>query len=108
MGIDVRIDDPVVTVHIPAFLRRFSEGAEEAIVSGFTVSEALSALEREHPGILSQVLAPDGSIRPSVELFLGGNDIRCLQGLATPIASEELLAIVPVEARRPGERPVCH
>jgi molybdopterin converting factor small subunit len=108
MGTDVRIDDPVVTVHIPEFLRRYTDGAEESIVSGFTVGEALSALEREHPGILSQVFEAGGGIRSSVELFLGGNDIRCLQGLATPIAGEELLAIVPVEATRGTRAPVCH
>lgn len=88
------IDDPVLTVHIPAHLRHFSNGADEALVSGFTVAEALASLEREHPGILAGVIGPDGEIDDTVDLFLGAHPIECLQGLATPVGSEELLAIV--------------
>lgn len=89
------IDDPIVTVHVPAVLRSYTEGVPEAMVSGYTVREALLALEREHPGVLAHVLEPDGGVSDSMRLFVGGCDVRTRQGLETPLAGEDVLAIVP-------------
>lgn len=89
------IDDPIVTVHIPPALRPLTRGLQEAMVSGYTVREALLALEREHPGVLPHILGPEGRIGDSVRLFLGGCDVRTRQGLETPLAGEDVLAIVP-------------
>jgi molybdopterin converting factor small subunit len=95
--IESLLDDPVVTVHVPPALRRYTQGADETTVSGVTVGEALASLGREHPGILSEVMAEDGSVRAEFELFLGGTPVRELAGLETPIGFEELLAIVPAK-----------
>jgi hypothetical protein len=100
MMIESMLDDPVVTVHVPPALRRFTQGADEATVSGVTVGEALASLGREHPGILAEVMADDGSVRPTFELYLGGTPVLEPAGLDTPIGFEELLAIVP--AKRAG------
>lgn len=90
-----QIEDPVLTVHVPQSLRHYCGGAEESLVSGFTVGEALTSLDNEHPGILAELLAPDGSVRSHINIFLGATPIRSLQGLATPVGFEELIAIVP-------------
>lgn len=100
--VETMLDDPVVTVHVPEFLRGYTRGADETMVCGVTVAEALASLEREHPGILAEVLTAEGGIRPSLEVFLGGTNVLELQGLETPIGVEELVAIVPV---RPAARP---
>lgn len=89
------IESPVVSIHIPPLLRHFTGGADEVTVSGDTVGDALEALDHEHPGILAQLISPAGSLAPQVEVYLGGNSIRRLQGLATPVALEEVISIVP-------------
>lgn len=89
------LDAPVVTIHIPEPLRRLTGGADEVTVSGETVADALAALEREHPGILAHLLDAQGEVGPGMDLYLGAEPIRDLDGLATPIMAEELLAIVP-------------
>lgn len=103
--VETMLDDPVVTVHVPEFLRGYTRGADETMVCGVTVAEALASLGREHPGILAEVLTTEGGIcgiRESVEVFLGGTNVLELQGLETPIGFEELIAIVPVRrAARP-------
>jgi hypothetical protein len=93
------LDDPVVTVHVPPTLRRFTQGADETTVSGVTVGEALASLGREHPGILSEVMDDSGKVRSEYELYLGGSPVNELAGLDTPVGFEELLAIVPAKPR---------
>jgi len=100
---ETMLDDPVVTVHVPSFLRRYTQGAEETMVCGLTVGEALASLEREHPGIAAELLTTDGDMRNSIEIFLGGTNVLQLSGLATPVGSEELIAILP--ASQAGPRP---
>ena len=89
------LDAPVVTIHIPAPLRCFTDGADEVTVSGDTVADALAALDREHPGILAHVLGGEDELDPQMDIYLGAENIRELNGLDTPIGMEELLAIVP-------------
>ena len=97
--VETMLDEPVVTVHVPEFLRAFTQGADETMVCGVTVGEALASLEREHPGILGQVLSAEGAIQDAVEIFLGGTNVLALQGLETRIEFEELIAIVPAQRR---------
>lgn len=88
------IDSPVVSVHIPPVLRRYTHGQDEVTVSGDTVAEALEALEHEHPGILGEVLDERGQVDAHMEVFLGGRPINQLQGLITPIELEESIYLI--------------
>ncbi|MFC5302063.1 molybdopterin-synthase adenylyltransferase MoeB [Azospira restricta] len=87
-----------VTVRIPTPLRGFTGGADSVTVSAATVGEALAALGDAHPGILERVLGADGEPRQFVNLYLGADDVRRRQGLATPLAAGEVLAIIPAVA----------
>ena len=98
------IEEPVVAVHIPPELRRFTQGRDEVMASGDTVRDVLESLDHEHPGVLSQVLSPTGDIVPALDVWLGGSEVRALAGLATPVGLEELVAIVPAGSR-PVSRP---
>jgi molybdopterin converting factor small subunit len=86
---------PVVTVHIPHALRRYTAGHEEVMASGETVGEVLQAIGREYPAFGAHLLQRDGSLRPGLAVYLGPSSVRDLQGLATPVALEELVSIVP-------------
>ncbi|MBI2308318.1 MAG: molybdopterin-synthase adenylyltransferase MoeB [Rhodocyclales bacterium] len=87
-----------VTIRIPTPLRGFTAGADSVAVVAATVGEALQALGRAHPGILERVLAPDGEPRQFVNIYLGADNVRVRQGLATPLAAGEVLAIIPAVA----------
>lgn len=89
------IEEPVVAVHIPPGLRRYTQGYEEVMACGDTVQDVLESLGHEHPGVLAQVLQDSGKIMPALEIWLGGSNIDELQGLATPVGLEELVSIVP-------------
>lgn len=90
------IEAPVVSIHIPASLRGYTDGAEEVTVSGETVGEALVALGHEHPAILERLM--DGSsLRPYMNVYLHGANILTLEGLDTPVAAEDVLTIISMD-----------
>ncbi len=93
-----------VQIRIPMPLRNYTSGAGEVLVSATTVGEALAALGAAHDGILSRVLSPEGEVRQFVNIFLGSRNVRTLQGLATPVASGDVISIVPAVAGGIGAR----
>ncbi len=49
-----------------------------------TVREVLDDLVERHPALGAQILA-NGGIAPFVNVYLGGEDVRTLDGLDTPV-----------------------
>lgn len=89
------IESPVVSIHIPALLRPYADGAEEVTVSGETVAEALEALGHEHPELLERLMEPSGDrLRPYINVYLHGINIVTLDGLDTALAPEDVLTII--------------
>lgn len=87
-----------VTVHVPTPLRRLTDGQARVEVIAGTVSELLAALEAAHPGMAEKLLDENGSVRRYVNLYVNDEDIRFLQGMATPLADGDVIAIVPAIA----------
>lgn len=81
-------------IRIPTPLRPFTGGTEYVFVSGRTVGEALSDLMQQHPE-LEPHLFNDGSLRSFVNVFLGEEDIRHLNGVETAVAEGDQLLIIP-------------
>ena len=87
-----------LNVRIPTQLRTLSGGAGEVQVEGSTVGEALKALDVAHPGMGDRLFDEGGNLRRFVNVFLADEDVRFLEGLATPVADGETLSIVPAVA----------
>ena len=87
-----------LTVRIPTQLRTLTGGAGEVEVDGSTVGEALKALDAAHPGFADRLFDEGGSLRRFVNVFLAEEDVRFLDGLATPVAAGQTLSIVPAVA----------
>ncbi len=81
-------------IRIPSPLRPYTRDSEYVSVKGRTVGEALSDLTRQFPG-LEPHLFNDGKLRSFVNVFLGEEDIRYLNGVETPIAEGDQLLIIP-------------
>lgn len=89
------IDSPVVSIHIPPHLRPLADGHDEVTTSGNTVGEALLALEHAYPALAEKIVRSNGQLQPSVDVYLGAMSIRARDGVATDIAGEEVISIVP-------------
>ena len=86
-----------VTVRIPTQLRSLAGGAAEVAVDGATVGEALRALDAAHPGF-EERLFDNGTLRRFVNVFVADEDIRYLDGVATPLPDGTVVSIVPAVA----------
>ena len=87
-----------VKVRIPTQLRSLAAGAGEVEVEGATVGEALKALDAAHPGLAERLFDENGNVRRFVNVFVGEEDIRFLDGLGTPVPSGALVSVVPAVA----------
>lgn len=87
-----------VTIRIPMPLRSYTAGADEVKVEATSVGEALRALNASYDGLAPRVLSPEGELRQFVNVFVGGHNVRSLQGLATRLADGDVISIVPAVA----------
>ena len=87
-----------VTVKIPSQLRGVVGGAAEAHADGGTVGEVLEGLYTQHGELRERIAGEDGELRRFVNVYLKGEDIRFLDGLATPVADGDEVTILPAVA----------
>jgi molybdopterin converting factor small subunit len=87
-----------VTVKIPTQLRPATGGASEAQVEGTTVAEVLDALFASFTELRERISDEGGSLRRFVNVYVGGEDIRFLDGLATAVPDGAELTILPAVA----------
>jgi sulfur-carrier protein len=87
-----------VTVRIPTQLRELSGGAPEITAEAGTVAEVLAQLDVAHPGFGERLFDDQGELRRFVNVFVADEDIRFLEGVATPVESGQTVSIVPAVA----------
>lgn len=90
-----RADTGDVIVRIPGPLRPLTDGRGEVLVPAGTVAEALETLAIRHPGLRRHLLTDEGAVRDYVNIFLGDDDVRYLDGVATAAPAGSILTIVP-------------
>ncbi|MEW6439293.1 MAG: MoaD/ThiS family protein [bacterium] len=87
----------MVVVRIPSSLGEWFRGQDEVRCEGATVAECIEHLDRSFPGLKARLLDQRGEIASAL-LFLNGDNIRHLGGLATPVREGDELGIIPLAA----------
>jgi len=87
-----------VTVKIPTQLRSAAGGVSEALVEGATVATALDDLYAQFGELRARIADDDGTLRRFVNVYVGGEDIRFLDGLETPVVDGGEITILPAVA----------
>lgn len=87
-----------ISIRIPPALRSFTGGSDEVAVDAGTVGAAIDALEGQHGGIKERICGADGKVLRFVNLFVGEEDIRMLDGLDTALKEGETISIIPAMA----------
>jgi len=85
----------MTTLRIPTPLRAYTSGKGEVQVTGAKISEALTDLTNQFPAIKPHIFNEGGELRPFVNLFVGENNIKDLQGVDTPIKDGEKIMLIP-------------
>ncbi|MFI4992374.1 MAG: ubiquitin-like small modifier protein 1 [Solirubrobacterales bacterium] len=87
-----------VVVKIPTQLRAAAGGDAEAQIDGATVQEVLDGLFDRYGELRARISDDDGSLRRFVNVYVAGEDIRFLNGLATPVPAGAEVTILPAVA----------
>jgi adenylyltransferase/sulfurtransferase len=85
----------MTTLKIPTPLRQYTNGQAEVAVSGTNVASAMRNLVEQYPALEQHLYDGEGELRAFVNLFLGENNTRDLQGLETPLSEGDTLRIIP-------------
>jgi len=81
------------TVCIPTPLRVHTGGKDEVSAAGATVAEVIDDLETKFPGIMAKLL-DDKGVRRFVNIFVGDEDIRFMDGTSTPVSDGDEISII--------------
>ncbi|TCM41012.1 ubiquitin-like small modifier protein 1 [Kribbella sp. VKM Ac-2568] len=88
-----------VVVKLPTVLRPFAGGVERVEVTSAeaetTVGAVFAALEQEHPALRRRLTDEQGALRRHVNVFLGNDNVRDLDGLGTTLTDGDELLILP-------------
>ncbi len=87
-----------VSVRIPTILRTYTGGESEVTADGADLAAVLENLEANYPGIKARILDDSGEIRRFVNVYVGNEDVRFLDGLATATPAGTQLSIIPAVA----------
>jgi sulfur-carrier protein len=81
-----------VTVYLSGHLKNFTSGQTEVALDSDlgSVADALESLWRVHPALRDRILTEQGDIRQHVNVFLGNEDVKRLDGLKTIIDTNEI------------------
>jgi molybdopterin synthase sulfur carrier subunit len=90
-----------VHVRVPTQLRDVTNGERSVTVhvdddAAPTVDAVLDALATAHPALERRIRDERGGIRPHVNLFVGADNVRDLDGTATTLAHGQDLSVIPV------------
>ncbi len=86
-----------IEVRIPTILRTYTDGEKAVTGSGATLADLLDDLESRHSGLQARLLDA-GKLRRFVNVYLNDEDVRFLDGLATPLKEGDVVTVLPAVA----------
>jgi sulfur-carrier protein len=86
------------SVRVPTILRTYTKGESEVSADGATLADVLDSLDSTYPGIKRRVIDEQGRLRRFVNVYVGSDDVRFSEGLATAIPDGAQVSIIPAVA----------
>jgi molybdopterin converting factor small subunit len=87
----------MTVVRIPPTLRSDVGGVRQLEATGDTVGDVIDDLVERYPPLRDQLLQ-NGGLASFVNVFLGGEDVRTLDGLETPVGHDSTVILLPAMA----------
>ena len=85
---------PAVTIHVPAALRKYCDGASAVSVSAPSVRASLEELERSHSSLHRNLCDEAGTVRRHLNVFVNTSHVRDRDGLDTALAPGDVVTIL--------------
>ena len=87
-----------VSVRIPTILRTYTGGESEVSAEGDTLAAVLDDLDASYAGIKGRILDEAGNLRRFVNVYVGNDDVRFLDDLATATPDGTQISVIPAVA----------
>jgi MoaD family protein len=87
-----------VNVRVPTILRTYTGGESEVSAEGATVADVLESLDANYQGIKGRIVDEQGELRRFVNVYVGKDDVRFLDGLATEVNDGSEVSVIPAVA----------
>jgi molybdopterin synthase sulfur carrier subunit len=87
-----------VHVRVPTILRTYTGGDSEVTAEGETLAAVLDDLEASYTGIRARIVDDTGELRRFVNVYVGNDDVRFLDGLGTPTPDGTKISVIPAVA----------
>jgi molybdopterin converting factor small subunit len=86
-----------ISVIVPNALTPYTKGVGTLVLAErcTTVAEALAAVASRLPALTDRVLTEQGEVRRHVNIFVGDESIKFLEGLETAVDEDSTITIVP-------------
>jgi molybdopterin converting factor small subunit len=93
----------LIKVRIPPTLRNEVGGEREVTGSGDTVREVLEDIAGRYPALEAQLFEA-GDLAPFVNVYVGGEDVRTLDGLDTRVNGSSMILLPAMAGGAPASR----
>jgi molybdopterin synthase sulfur carrier subunit len=87
-----------LSVKIPTPLRSLTNDVDRVTSEGDTVAALVESLESAYPGMKERLCEESGELRRFVNIYVNGEDVRFLDGIATALSENDEISIVPAVA----------
>ncbi|MDO8785909.1 MAG: MoaD/ThiS family protein [Syntrophales bacterium] len=87
-----------ITIIIPGSLKGWLGGSDQATCEGKTIGECIGDLDKKFPGFKNRIVDEKGDICGSIMVFLDGQNLRSLDGLATHVKDGDEVSVIPFAA----------
>lgn len=87
-----------VMVRIPQPLRGLTGDQSTVAGAGATLGACIAGLEAAFPGMRERLMDETGNLRRFVNVYVNGEDVRFMDGLATVLKDGDEVSIVPAVA----------
>ena len=86
-----------ISIVLPRALTPYSRGSGTVRIDEpcGTVADALARVSARWPAVTDRVLTEQGELRRHVNVFVGEESVRFLDGLETPLTDGDTITIVP-------------
>ena len=87
-----------IKVNVPAPLRSLTAGEHKIDGKGSNIKEIIDNMELQYQGVKQRICDEQGNVRPFVNIYLNGEDIRHLSEISTEVKDGDEISIVPAVA----------
>jgi molybdopterin synthase sulfur carrier subunit len=87
-----------VKVRIPTPLRGLTKDQDVVAGDEGTLAACIDGLESAFPGLKDRICDDTGELRRFVNIYINGEDVRFMDGLASALKSGDEVSIVPAVA----------